>query len=130
MAAHVVAASVPQLPQSPRQLLDAAPLPLRDLRHLIPRNARWPSAPRHRWPPSSETTVSATPVLIARDVERITRGVFDTSGIALSSITATATTSGWRLVVVDRAGRVITVALPHGQAAEIRHALLRQIEDW
>jgi hypothetical protein len=65
-----------------------------------------------------------------RDIERITRDVFDSLGVPIPSATATATMSGWRLVIIDEAARIATIDLPAGQPAEIRAALLREIESW
>jgi hypothetical protein len=81
-------------------------------------------------PTTTETPVSPKQPLGAQDIERITRDVFDSLGVPIPSATATATTSGWRLVIIDEAARIATIDLPDGQPADIRGALLREIESW
>jgi hypothetical protein len=66
--------------------------------------------------------------MLQEDVERILRDVLSTQGLRVSMLRAEPTPEGWRVVLRDAAGRIVSTDVPDGPPAVIRAALTHWVE--
>ncbi len=64
-----------------------------------------------------------------QDVERILRDVLNADGLRVSAMRTEPTLSGWRVMLADAAGRVISIDLPDGSPATVRSVLTHWVEN-